>query len=101
LEGRSRKPMTSGVGAMINNTNYKDIGMNNHDELKEFVNGELYLNNTIVNTCLKFYRSGDISYENALLRAIVHLAERSDALQDDLVKRIMRESPSNAWRDIK
>lgn len=93
MECRSRKPMTSGVGVTISNTNYKDVDITNSVELKKFVEGELCYHNTIVNTCLKFYRNGDISHEEALLRAIVHLAEKSDYLHDELVKSKMRESP--------
>ena len=95
MTGRSSKPMTSGVGVTMSNTNYKDVDVNNNDELKKFVEGELCYHNTIVNTCFMFHRNGDISYENALLRAIVHLAEKSDALQDELVKSMMRESPES------
>jgi len=95
MTGRSSKPMTSGVGVTMSSANYKNVDVNNDDELKKFVEGELCYHNAIINTCIMFHRNGDISYENALLRAIVHLAEKSDALQDELVKSMMRESPES------
>lgn len=60
------------------------VDLSSLQELKKKVEWELCLNNPIVRTCLAYYRSGAISYEQALLGAIVHLAERSDYLEKEL-----------------
>ena len=64
------------------------IDINDPKKLKQFVECELALHNPIVNTCLRFHRQGTLTYEEALLRAIVHLAEKSDDQQKQLFKEI-------------